>query len=195
MQFPPRTRVIRQGDEVKHFIYLRSGLVKLERKNPDTGTNQIISFNRPMDFISMMDIFGEDRYSYSIVTLEKSEFCLFNLADIRDLILTNAQFGHQIIQIIGHSTNLIINNLLMILEKRLYGKVAYLLLFFADEIYKSDRFELPISRKEMAEHLGLSIETVIRTLSEFRKDQLINVYGKRIEILDKARLNQMFQNN
>lgn len=195
LTFPPKTKVIHQGDGVDKFIYLRTGLVKLERKNVDTGINQIISFNRPMDFISLLDIFGQSTYSYSITTLEESVFCVFDLAEMQELIKTNASFGHKIIEIISHGNNMIINNLLMIIEKRFYGKVAYLLLYFANEIYNSDQYELPISRKEMAEHLGLSVETIIRTLSEFRKDKLIKVYGKVIEIVDKEGLKKVFMNN
>lgn len=195
IKFPPKTRVIKQGEPIKHFIYLQSGLVKLERKNIESGVNQILSFNRPKDYITLMDIFGETNYSYSITTLEESVFCIFKLEDIQELIKVNAKFGHQIIEIIGHETKKVINNLLMIIEKRFYGKVAYLLLYFADQIYHSDQFELSISRKEMAEHLGLSIETIIRTLSEFRKDKLIKVYGKSIEIIDKEGLKRVFENN
>lgn len=193
--YPAGTRVVSQGDPIEHFIYLQSGLVKLERTNTATGINQIISFSRPKDFITLMDLFGEENYSYSVTTLEESVFCLFNLEEIRELIKTNASFGHKIVEIIGHESNKIINSLLMIIEKRLYGKVAYILLYFADKIFFSDEYDLPISRKDIAEHLGLSIETVIRTLSEFRKDDLIKVYGKRIEIIDKEGLRKVFENN
>jgi len=195
LTYPAKTRVIKQGNKIEHFIYLRTGLVKLERKNEETGVNQIISFNRPMDFISLMDIFGESTYSYSITTLEESKFCIFSIDSIKDLIRNNGEFGQQIIEIIGHGTNQIINNLLMVVEKRFFGKVAYILLYFADEIYQDDEFDLPISRKEMAEHLGLSVETIIRTLSQFRKDKLIKVYGKRIEIIDKEGLKLVYRNN
>lgn len=195
LTYPPRSTVIRQGDNIDKFIYLRTGLVKLERKNVETGVNQIISFNRPMDFISLMDIFGEKHYSYSITTLEECTFCIFDINEIKKLIDTNGEFGHKIIEIISQGTNQIINNLLMVVEKRFYGKVAWLLLYFADEIYNSDQFELPVSRKEMAEHLGLSVETVIRTLSTFRKDNLIKVFGKVIEIVDKQGLKKVFENN
>jgi CRP-like cAMP-binding protein len=193
--YPPKVNVIKQGEVIKHFIYLQTGLVKLERLNKKTGVNQIISFNRPKDYITLMDIFGETHYSYSITTLEESTFCIFHLDQIQELIEENAKFGQRIIEITARETNKVINNLLLIIEKRFYGKVAYLLLYFADEIFHADQYELPISRKEMAEHLGLSIETIIRTLSEFRKDNMIKVYGKRIEIIDKEGLKRVFENN
>lgn len=193
--FPPKTKIIRQGEIIDRFIYLRTGLVKLERYNPDTRQNQIISFNTPFDFISIMDIFGEEKYSYSITTLTESTFCIFSLDDIRDLILKNGAFALSIIEIQANGMKKIINNLLVVIEKRLYGKVAFLLLYFAEKVFQSDQFELPVSRKEMSEHLGLSTETIIRTLSEFRTDKIIKVFGKTIEILDRDKLRYISENH
>jgi len=193
--FPPKTKIIRQGDIIDRFIYLRTGLVKLERINEGTNQNQIISFNTPFDFISIMDIFGEERYSYSITTLTESTFCVFELEDIKELILVNGKFALSIIEIQGNGMKKIINNLLVVIEKRLYGKVAFLLLYFADKVFSSDQFELPVSRKEMSEHLGLSTETIIRTLSEFRADKVIKVFGKTIEILDRDKLRYIADNH
>ena len=82
-------------------------------------------------------------------------------------------------------------NSLNLLQKRLYGRVATVILYFANEIYKSDEFELPISRKEMAQYIGMSIENVIRAISAFRKDKIIQVYGKNLAILDRSRLESM----
>ena len=45
-------------------------------------------------------------------------------------------------------------------------------------------FELPVSRREIAEYIGMTTENVIRTLSEFRRDKLIKINGKEIEIAD-----------
>jgi len=59
---------------------------------------------------------------------------------------------------------------------------------FSKEVFKSEVFDLPISRKEFAEFIGMTTENVIRTLSEFRKDKILKIYGKSIEIVDEGRL-------
>jgi CRP/FNR family transcriptional regulator len=51
-----------------------------------------------------------------------------------------------------------------------------------------NEFELPISRREIAEYIGMTPENVIRTLSEFRKDKIIKIFAKDILIADKKRL-------
>jgi CRP/FNR family transcriptional regulator len=85
------------------------------------------------------------------------------------------------------SDNIISINL-EIKRRRLPGKIAYVLLYFANEVYHSNVFELPVSRKEIAEFIGMTTENVIRTLSDFRRDGLIKISGKTIEIVNMEKL-------
>jgi CRP/FNR family transcriptional regulator len=49
-------------------------------------------------------------------------------------------------------------------------------------------FDLPVSRKEISDYIGMSTANVIRTMSDFKKDGIIKVFGKTIEIVDIAKL-------
>jgi CRP/FNR family transcriptional regulator len=49
-------------------------------------------------------------------------------------------------------------------------------------------FDLPVSRKEIADYIGMSSANVIRTLSDFKRDGIIKVYGKTIEVVDINKL-------
>ena len=89
---------------------------------------------------------------------------------------------------VSEATDKIVLDNLEIKRKHLKGRVAHVLLYFANYIYNSDEFELPISRREIAEYIGMTTENVIRTLSEFRKDKIIKIFGKDIQIADKKRL-------
>lgn len=179
---------IKQGDEIKNFKYLKEGLIKLHKVG-ESGKTQIISFGKPMDFVSIHNIFAEKTYSYSVTTLEKSTICIFDIDFINNLVKNNGEFANRIIQTTTRTANRIISNSLDLLGRSMYGKIASVLLFFQEEVYFTYGFDLPVSRKEIAQYTGLSIETVIRVISEFRKDGLIKVYGKRIEIIDKKGLN------
>jgi CRP/FNR family transcriptional regulator len=179
--------LIKQGEPIKDFIYLKEGLVKLFRKSSQNQI-QIISFGKPYDFVSLLSVFSDEKYNYSVSALTDSIACMFNLNEIKSLIQTNGAFALHLIQTQNRSSDRIIINTLDLLQKRLYGRVATVILYFSDEIYKTDEFEIPISRKEMAQFIGMSIENVIRAISEFRKDKIIQVYGKNISILDKQRL-------
>jgi CRP/FNR family transcriptional regulator len=82
----------------------------------------------------------------------------------------------------------IISQTLDIRQKNLIGRVAFVLLYFTNEIYKSRVFDLPVSRKEIADYIGMSTANVIRTLSDFKKEGIIKVFGKTIEVVDIAKL-------
>jgi len=82
----------------------------------------------------------------------------------------------------------IISQTLDIRQKNLVGRVAYVLLYFTNDIYKSRVFDLPVSRKEIADYIGMSTANVIRTLSEFKREGIIRIFGKTIEIVDTSKL-------
>ena len=190
--FRAKEIIIRQGQPISEFIYLKEGLVKLYRETP-VGS-QIISIGKPLDFVSLLSVFADEKYSYSVSTLQDSVVCILELDEIKKLILQNGPFAYSIIKTMNKATDRILFNYLDINQKRLFGRVASVLLEFAD-IYKSDSFDLPISRKEIAQLVGMSIENVIRTISDLRKDNIIKVYGKNIEIVNRVRLLQVYNLN
>jgi CRP/FNR family transcriptional regulator len=61
-------------------------------------------------------------------------------------------------------------------------------LYFTKEIYNSRVYDLPVSRKEIADYIGMSTANVIRTLSDFKREGIIRVFGKTIEIADIEKL-------
>ncbi len=78
---------------------------------------------------------------------------------------------------------------LEIRKKHLRGRVAYLADLFCQKRYiYTEEFELPLTRKEMAEYVGMTTENVIRTLSEFRRDGILKIYGKTIQIANMESL-------
>lgn len=182
--------IIIQDQPITEFLYLKEGLVKLFRTN-EHGEEQIISFGKPYDFVSILSVFSNSNYNYSVTALRPSVICSFNLNQITDLIQSNGLFAMHLIQTLNKSSDRIILNTLSILQKRLYGRIAHTLLYFADDIFFNDEFELPISRKEICQYIGMTQENVIRALSSLRKDGIIKVYGKSITIVDKVRLKRM----
>lgn len=182
--------IIVQDQNISDFLYLKEGLVKLFRTN-EHGDEQIISFGKPYDFVSILSVFSSSKYNYSVTALRPSVICSFKLTQITDLIQSNGLFAMHLIQTLTKSSDRIIINSLNLLQKRLYGRIAHLLLYFSDDIFFQDQFELPLSRKEISQYIGLTQENVIRALSALRKDGTIQVYGKSISIIDKERLLRM----
>ena len=176
-----------EGGKVNGFKYLKSGLVKIFRKT-STGEEQIVTIMRPFEFVSTMSIFSGERYRYSVSALEDSVVCVVSLDVIKNLFLKNGGFAMGLLTKVSEINDKIITQTLDIRQKNLIGRVAYVLLYFTKEIYNSRIFDLPVSRKEIADFIGMSSANVIRTLSDFKKDGIIKVLGKMIEIADINKL-------
>ena len=182
--------IIEEGKPIESFIYLKSGLVKLFKHGEDEE-GQIIIIAKPFDFVNLLSVFSDTNYNYSVTALEDSVTCHLDLDHIKNMIRTNGEFALSVMKKISKVSDTIILESLTIRKKNIHGRVAYILLFFADQIYEDQYFELPLNRREIAEFIGKTTENVIRTLSEFRRDGLIKIFGKSIEIIDKEKLQQV----
>ncbi len=104
------------------------------------------------------------------------------MSEINQLVLENGKLALDLLKKMSVVADQIILDSLEIRKKHLRGRVAFLLIYFSQEIYHTPEFDLPLTRKEMAEYVGMTTENVIRTLSEFRKDGILKIYGKTIQV-------------
>ena len=175
--------VLHEGDEVKSFSYLKSGLLKLFKTMPN-GKDQIIAIAGPFDFVSLLGVFTISHQTYSVSALEDSVICHIDIEEIKQIARNNGLFSLNLMERIGMISNKIIQESMEIRRRNTHGKVAYILLKMSLDIYMNQTFNLPVSRREIAEYTGLTTENVIRTMSEFRKDGIIRINGREIEIMD-----------
>ena len=175
--------IIKAGTIIRDFSYLKSGLVKLFHSD-QTGKEQIITIARPMDYVSLLSVFSDEYYNYSVTALQDSVTCNLKLEDITTLIAQNGKLALNLLGKMSQVADTIILESLEIRKKHLRGRVAYILIYFSQAIFHSDEFDLPLSRKEIADYVGMTTENVIRTLSEFRKDGILKIYGKTIQIVN-----------
>lgn len=179
--------IIKERTQISEFTYLKSGLVKLF-KSDLSGSEQIITIAKPMDYVSLLSVFSNDQYNYSVTALDNSVTCSLDLENLREMMLENGELALSLLQKMSRAADRIIIDSLEIRKKHLRGRVAYLLLYFSEVVYFSSEFDLPLTRKEMAEYVGMTTENVIRTLSEFRKDGILKIYGKTIQIVNMEML-------
>jgi len=179
--------IVFEGEEVHEFLYLKDGLVKLT-KSDISSKEHIICLCKPLNFIGFLSVFSNPLYQYSIHAIEDSTVCFINMDTIRETIRTNGEFGLEVLEKVSSISDSIIQKRVMIASKQMRGRIAFILVYFAKEIYLNSRFILPLSRKEIAQIIDLSTENVIRMLSEFRKDGILKIDGNDIEILDFPKL-------
>lgn len=177
----------KEGEPIDSFLYLRKGLVKLY-KTDSNHKDHILSINHPGDFVSLLSIFSEKEYKYSIAALEDTLVCLVDIEVLKYLVSSNGKFSLRVMKKMSHISDAIIESRFEQSQKQVKGRVAHLILFFANQVYHKNEFTLHLTRREIGELITITTENTIRTLSEFRKDGIIDIDGKKIMILDKDRL-------
>ncbi len=184
--------ISRQGQEIKEFMYLKTGLVKLYRTE-EGYKDQIISISKPGDFVTLLSIFSGSNYKYSIAAIEETVICAVRIDSFKAVINTNQAFVTDLLGKMSIMYDGIIETKFNITKRHLRGRIAYILLYFAEHLYENNKFDLPISRREIAELIEMTTENVIRILSEFRRDGIIEIDGKNINLVDPDRIKKICQ--
>ena len=116
---------------------------------------------------------------------------MIDIGTFKKIVKNNAALSYKIINILCGSIMQANSRFFSITNKQSFGRLADLILCLSVRIYKSDSFELLLSRKELAELSGLSTESVIRILKKFKEDRLIIIDGKRISIVNRDNLQEI----
>jgi CRP/FNR family transcriptional regulator, polysaccharide utilization system transcription regulator len=178
--------VSKQGAFMSHIIYIRKGFVKLYLENDDDIT--ILSIAKPGSFIGIQALYGEAIFPFSAEALTNTEVCLKDINVFRSLVIDNSAFAKGIIEILNDDLLKSYNRLFSLTNKQINGRFSELLLFMRNVLYKANPFHLSISRKDMADLISTSPESVSRLMSEFKDQGIIKVQGHTVEILDDIRL-------
>ena len=98
------------------------------------------------------------------------------------VIRENGKYASFFLDQLAKSGLHIFDKLINLTRKQLPGRIAEIILYFSTEIFESEKFEFPLTRQELAELASTTKESLIRTLSEFKHDKIIEISGKKIEI-------------
>jgi CRP/FNR family transcriptional regulator len=182
--------ICKQGSFVSNVMYMEKGLGKVFL---ESGNNSLVLRIIPDgNFFGLAAISEElGTFPYSGMAYIDSRVRQIDIKAFRQLIHQNAAFAKEIIDILSSNSVQIYGRFFCLSYKQAFGRLADILLCLADRIFRSNEFDLPLTRKELGELAGMSPETVIRMLKEFNDDKVICMNGKSLEVLDYERLKQI----
>ena len=184
--------VIRQGHYSSNIAYLRKGLAKIHISGP--YYEQIIKIVKAPRYLGLPTTFGDKINQYSVTVIEDSEVCFVDMSTFQSLLASNKEFTNDIILNLCRYELDSFRKCAQRTQKQTRGNIADVLLDFADVFYESDIFNLPITRDEIGNLVDTSRESVSRILTEFANDQIIEVKGRSIKILNKKSLKLISEN-
>lgn len=178
--------IVKEGTRVNDILYVIDGLVKVYIEGPDK--NIIIKLLIPDDFIGLTSLFGDDTYYFSATALKETRICSIDHEGIKDLITDCCDFSRELSNWYCKNYNIMLTKCLNLGLRQLNGKLANSLLYLNREEFKEVDIFSYISRKDLAELSGMSMESVVRILSELNDEKTIEIIGKKIEIKNLERL-------
>jgi len=184
------TCLLNEGSPTSHIVYLRSGLVKESILKQDNH-EQILQIIQPHSYLGLTSIFGDKINHYSYTALTDLKLCYIDIDVFIELIKTNGNFAFEILTSVGREN---LNNFHRFIDqshKKIYGRIADVLIYFSKIIFSSNTFQIPLTRKEVAEMVGTSRESTQRVLTKFRGEGIITVSGRIITINDIAKLEKI----
>jgi CRP-like cAMP-binding protein len=182
--------IIKQGSPSSNALFLASGMAKNYYEGIN-GRNFIMSILLPGTFIMGPGAYVNSRYAYSVSALTQLQACFVSFEIIRHLVKVNGDFAEGLVQDI--STKSLRSHIRMVnlAQKKMPGRLADVLLYFSDEIFKADEYEMILSRQELGEMTNMVKESVVRIIREMEESGVISAKSSLIKIIDKEKLRQI----
>lgn len=190
VRYKKKEIICKQGSFVSQIMHIEDGLVKVFI---DNGKNTLILKIIPSGNLLGLTSISEDfnTFQYSAMAYVDTEVRQIDISAFRKMVNQNPTFAREVIDILTSNNVQITGRFFCLTHKQAYGRLADILLCLSDRIFKTDEFELPLSRQDLAELSGMSQETVIRMLKKFDDEGLIHMEGRSLRVLDYTRLKRI----
>jgi len=191
----PNAVLARTGQPTRHVYSVTRGVLRLVRALPD-GRRLITGFSLPGDFIGLSEA---TCYRHSIEAVTASQVCIFDLQDLRTLGRRFPKLEHKLLERACLELDATHDAMLILARLSPLERLASFLLRISGQLHKYTRntdsteaISLPMGRHDIADHLGLTVETVSRSFTRLREMQVITLPDPQwVEIRDIGTLTKL----
>jgi len=180
--------VFSEGNTPHGLYFVKSGRVKIFRFGGD-GKEQILTISSSGKFLGYKDLLAQRRYSSSAMALEDSVLLFIPKEDFFR-VFNSVEGSTFFINLLCKDLVEAERKMVSLAYTPVRGRLAEGLLELK-EAYEDHEHKIELSREDLANFIGTAKETVIRLLSEFKSEHLINIQGKYIEVINPNGLNRL----
>ena len=181
-----------EGSRINGFYCINKGIIKIYKTGID-GKGQIIRFAKKGEILAHRSLLSNEVACTSAKVIEDAVLCFISGEMLVSLIKNNGDFSLELIKLIclelGEANSYITD----IAQKTVRARLAEILIHLKNEfgVNSDNVLKISLTREEIANIVGTATESVIRLLSEFKTDSLIELNGRQIKILDEQELNRI----
>lgn len=179
----------KQGTFASYILFVLNGLVKQHLEEGDKNFN--LRLIKAGDFVGLSAVFDKNTFSYSSIALTDTQALLVEKKAMEQLIQNNGSFAFNIIRRYCDQNNMLFGSIRNLMYKQMNGRLADALLYLSSEEFLSyDVFSL-LTRREIADFAGISVESTVKLLKSLEKDGIISLNDKQIKIINRPLLEEI----
>ncbi|PWJ59259.1 CRP-like cAMP-binding protein [Dyadobacter jejuensis] len=178
-----------EGSFPSNIFFLQKGKVKAYKSN-DYGKEFITDLYKEGDFFGYLDLLQGNPYQETAITFENTEVAIIPKEDFFNLLQGNRDVATKFIKMLSNEIKDREERLLQLAYNSVRKRVAQALVVLVQR-YQDDKnklFSISITREDIAAMAGTATETVIRTLSDFKEEKLVDMKGSLITVLEYDKL-------
>ena len=187
LHFKKGETIFKQGTKSTHLVFLHRRIVKFIDQI-ESEKDFILAIVKGPKLLGAANMFFKETNVLSLVAVEECDICMI---DHKLLMNAAIKHGELLLAMCERSIEMFqssIFNFISLAHKQVHGRIADILIYLWEQVYKESDYEFNLSRKEIAEFAACSHENAITTLSKFNKEGLITLKGKKIIINDIEKL-------
>jgi CRP/FNR family transcriptional regulator, polysaccharide utilization system transcription regulator len=191
-QFRRGDLLYKEGSRISGFYCIHNGIIKVFKTGLD-GKEQIIRFAKPGDIIAYRSVLSNEVACTSAKVIEDCQVCFIPSEILISLIKSNPSYALEILKLACHELGEANSFITDIAQKTVRERLAEILLLLLNDfgLDEQNYLQISLTREELANIVGTATESVIRLLSEFKTDKLVELNGRRIRILNKKGLEKI----
>jgi CRP-like cAMP-binding protein len=193
--FPRGEMIFREGETPDHLICLILGQVKVYKEGI-AGRDWIARMFNSAELLGYRALFGEESYNVSAQTIQDSVICKINKDAIFFIMKRNYNLMFHFMKMLARELGFVHAKTITLTQKHIRGRLAEALLFLEQTYGMEDdaqTLKVKLSREDLANLSNMTTANAIRTLSAFNVENLVELDGRKIKLLDKDMLEQISQ--
>ena len=181
-----------EGNRISGFYCINSGIIKVFKTGFD-GKEQIIRFAKKGDIIAYRSVLSNELACTSAKVIEDCQVCFIPSEILVSFIKTNPAYALELVKLACHELGEANSFITDIAQKTVRERLAEIILLLVNDFGLDEQNYLNISltREELANIVGTATESVIRLLSEFKSDKLVELNGRKIRVLNTKALEKI----
>ena len=192
LQFKKGGIIIEEGHSANGVYLVKSGTAKLYKVG-FTGKEQIIRFCKKGDLLGYRSLLSGDSIGATAMAIEEMELEYIPEKYFLKMLEENSKMSFEMLKLIARQLGDAADTITILAQKTVRERLAEILITLENTlgVDKDGFIRISLTREEMANLIGTATESAIRLISEFKNDNLIEVVGRKIKILDHAKIKKL----